>query len=288
VKAERKSVVARFNELYDRIDRFWHAPRTSFFISNLVLLVFIGGIVATFVPFLIPHRSHNNLFFAIELAFNVLLIFEVLMLLFVFSRSVAASVGKQFEIISLILLRDAFKEIGYLPMDMSSQQDLLAPLLPVLVDAIGAMVIFLLIGFFYKAQKHERITSTPEEQAGFVSMKKVVALILFIAFVEMGVQDVLHLYRTGTYVSSFKTFYTLLVMTDIFVLLFSLRYSTRYYNLFRYSSFALATVILRFSLSSPKYYNVLLGISAGIFVLCVTYVYNYLTKDQPLEKATPS
>jgi hypothetical protein len=277
---EVRAWLVKFNALYDRIDRYWHAPRTSVAVSNVVLLVFVGAILITFFPALLPGRNHTSLFFAIGLAFNVLLVFEVLQLLFVFTRSVASSVGKQFEIISLILLRDSFKELGYLPMDMSSQRDMLTPLVPVLVDAIGAMIIFLLIGFFYRAQKHERITDTPEEQAGFVSMKKVVALVLFIAFVELGVQDVLHLFQSGVYQSSFSKFYTLLVITDIFILLFSLRYSTRYYNLFRYSSFALATVILRFSLSAPKYYNVLLGVSAGIFVLCVTYVYNYLTKEQ--------
>ena len=75
---------------------------------------------------------------------------------------------------------------------------------------------------------------------------------------------------------SIQSFYTLLIFTDIFILIFSLRYSSKYYNLFRYSSFALATLFLRLTISAPAYYNVLLAVIAGVLVLGVTYIYNGL------------
>ncbi len=80
--------------------------------------------------------------------------------------------------------------------------------------------------------------------------------------------------KPSTPVSSF--FYNLLIFTDVFILLYSLRYTTKYFNLFRYSSFALATIFLRLTLSAPAYYNVLLAVIAGLMVLLVTYIYNYL------------
>jgi hypothetical protein len=272
-------MIGKLNSFYDKLNLLWHSQRVSKWISNIVLLFFVGGVIVTFTPF---NSSHNggHLFFSIELAFNVLLIFEVLRLLFVFTKSVASAVGKQFEIISLILLRDSFKEIGYLPIETGKQSDILTSLLPMVADALGAMVIFLLIGFFYSAQRHIKITATDEEQVSFVNMKKLLALVLFIIFVFLGCQDLLRLWQTGEFESSVNIFYTVLVVTDIFILLYSLRYSSRYNNLFRYSSYALATVILRFSLSAPKYVNVMMGIGAGVFVLLVTYAYNYLSKEE--------
>ncbi|SDA88909.1 hypothetical protein SAMN03080617_03124 [Algoriphagus alkaliphilus] len=68
-----------------------------------------------------------NIFFSIELAFNVLLIFEAMSLIFLFPDSVADSVGKQFEIISLILLRDAFKEFGHYLGDVNISGFFLCP-----------------------------------------------------------------------------------------------------------------------------------------------------------------
>jgi hypothetical protein len=44
----------------------------------------------------------------------------------------------------------------------------------------------------------------------------------------------------------------------------------------------LATVILRLSLSAPNYINVLLSIAAGLFVLLVANLYNFLNK--PIDK----
>ena len=66
----------------------------------------------------------------------------------------------------------------------------------------------------------------------------------------------------------------------ITVVLFSLRYTSKYYNLFRYSSFALATILIRVSLTAPPYINVILGITAGLFVLGLTLIYNYFLKQE--------
>lgn len=72
---------------------------------------------------LLPQGMQTNIFFTIELAFNVLLIFKAMSLIFLFPNSVADSVGKQFEIISLILLRDAFKEFGHYLGDLEWSMD---------------------------------------------------------------------------------------------------------------------------------------------------------------------
>ncbi|WP_245693278.1 hypothetical protein [Algoriphagus alkaliphilus] len=55
-------------------------------------------------------------------------------------------------------------------------------------------------------------------------------------------------------------------------------------NLFRYSSFALATISLRLTLSAPAYFNVLLAVIAGLMVLLVTYIYNYLLAKEDAAK----
>ncbi|WP_310391965.1 hypothetical protein [Hymenobacter sp.] len=219
-------------------------------------------------------------FFAIELAFTILLIFEILSLVFTLTRSVADSVGKQFEIVSLILLRDSFKEMGHLPLETTWTATTLVELLPLLIDALGAVIVFLIIGLFYRAQRHAQITNTPEEQLDFVTLKKLVASVLLIIFFLLGVYGMVDFFRVSRYQNLFHTYYTILIFTDILILIISLRYSNRYVHLFRYSSFALATVIIRLSLSAPKYINVLLSVSAGLFVLLVANVYNVLNKNE--------
>jgi hypothetical protein len=263
---------------YDALDELWESEKVTVMISNVVILFFIGGLFFGLLSYLnlIPKDLNLSPFFAIELAFNVLLIFEVLGLIFLIPKSVADAVGKQFEIISLLLLRDAFKEFGHFLGKMNWEFGFEYELLPIVSDAFGAILIFLITGLFYRAQKHIKITQSFQKQNGFITIKKLLSIYLTITFVLLGVIDLVSAYKTHQFLYSIKLFYTLLIFTDIFILLFSLRYNSKYYNLFRYSSFALATVFLRLTLSAPPYYNVILAVIAGLMVIGVTYIYNKL------------
>lgn len=276
---------------YDKIHLLWESQKVNRLISNIVVISFLTGLLVALLSHLgmLPEGMKVNIFYSIELAFNVLLIFEAMSLIFLFPNSVADSVGKQFEIISLILLRDAFKEFGHYLGDVNWTMDFLIELTPIISDAFGAILVFLITGLFYRAQKHFRITRTYEEQTGFIKIKKLLSIYLVFFFVLIGINDVFRAYENHTFIASIKLFYNLLIFTDVFILLFSLRYTTKYFNLFRYSSFALATIFLRLTLSAPAYYNVLLAVIAGLMVLLVTYIYNYLlakegsVKDLSLE-----
>jgi hypothetical protein len=243
----------------------------------VVVFFILGSVVPLLlfleIPFPFPTLSP---FFAVEIAFTILLVFEILGLIFLLPKSVADSIGKQFEIISLLLLRDAFKEFGHYMGDLNWEPELLLELLPMVADGFGAVLIFGMTALFYRTQKHQKITQSNEEQAEFISVKKVISLYLALVFFLIVFLDMSRALNTGVVSFSIQSFYTLLIFTDIFILIFSLRYSSKYYNLFRYSSFALATLFLRLTISAPAYYNVLLAVIAGVLVLGVTYIYNGL------------
>ncbi|RFP66502.1 hypothetical protein D0N36_03910 [Hymenobacter lapidiphilus] len=263
---------------YDTTERKWHSLRAAKLTSNLVIVAFVGGMIISLLSYYGILNYPVRRFYAVELAFSVLLISEITSLIFTLSRSVADSVGKQFEVVSLILLRESFKELGHLPVELAWDTAILLELLPILTDALGAVAIFLIIGLFYRIQHHTRITSSVEEQQDFVRLKKLVASLLLFAFLATGLYSLANFVYYGQYHSLLGRFYTILIFTDILILIISLRYSTLYLHLFRYSSFALATVIIRLSLTAPKYYNVLLSVSAGLFVLLVAYGYNRLNR----------
>ena len=101
------------------------------------------------------------------------------------------------------------------------------------------------------------------------------------AFAVVGYIDIKELITTGKYLHSFKTFYTVLIFSDIVIVLIALRYTLNYFKIFRYSAFVLATILIRVSLSTKTYYDVIIGIVAALFVLVLTYAYNYFLKDLP-------
>lgn len=269
--------------VFDRLEAIWEKNFTSGLISTALMVGFLGGLIYVFIGKigLIASKDHSY-FLAIDIAFTILLITEILGLIFVLPKSVADSIGKQFEILSIILLRSAFKEFGSIshPIhwdDLSSYQ----PILYMLSDAFGALLIFLIIALYYQKQLHHRITKSDDEQEQFIHFKKILGLILLVIFSYLGVMDLVSFYESGRYVGSFNVFYTILIFTDVLILLFSLRYSTRYNNLFRYSSFAFATLMIRISLTAPPIINVSLGILSGLFIVGFTMAYNYFSLQDP-------
>jgi hypothetical protein len=211
-----------------------------------------------------------NHFRAVELAFYLLLAFEVVGLVFGLARSVANAFGKQLEIFSLILLRGAFEEFGILDEPVAWAQARGVGV-RMLVAGAGALAIFVVLGVYYAAQRHPPLSSDARETRSFINAKKGVASFLLVAFVLLAVRAI----AFGAH-EFFESFYTILVFADVLVVLLSIRYSASYDVVFRNSGLALATVILRLALAAPSGWNAALGTAAALFALGLTYAYNRL------------
>ena len=273
------TVLRLTDRIFDGLEARWESDSGRRSAANLLIFVFLATLVAIelkrqgLLPAFLAKPVPTSHFAAVSLAFTFFLIIEIIGLVFALAQSVAGAAGKQFEIFSLILLREAFKEFAYFG-EPIVWEEIREPVLHMLADAGGALVIFVLIGFYYRAQLHRPITADAEEQTRFVTAKKAIALLLLAAFAFIGLNDI-WLYVTDQPVYPFfKTFYTVLIFSDVLIVLISLRYTATYHVVFRNSGFALATVTLRIALAAPVYINVLLGIAASAFILGLTYAYN--------------
>lgn len=278
-----KYILPKASSLFDFLEKIWNKHRTHTVISRLLVYTFIGGIIVAelahreLLPF--SHNIHNH-FFAVELAFTLLLLTELLALIFVMPNSVGVSVGKQLEILSLILIRSAFKEFSHFE-EPVIWNNLDGPVLKMAADAFGSLCIFVIIGIYYKTQKRIRLTESEEEHQQFKDFKKFVSVLLLSVFIVIGCFDVWSFFEKGSYLSSFNTFYTVLIFSDILIVLIAMRYTLEYPKIFRYSAFVLTTVLIRISLTAPPYINALLGITASLFLLAMTVAFNYFLKENP-------
>ena len=277
------AVLSRLNilasKLYDYLERQWHHRATHKRISQYLVITFLAGLFINeiirldLLPFELRDDRVHSPFFALEFAFSNLLFAEMVSLVFVLPKSMADSVGKQFEVLSLILLRNTFKELGALP-ETGDWEHFTEPMYAMISDTFGALLLFVLLGIYYKNQKHIRLTETDVEQKKFIGYKKIIALFLLGAFIYLGIMDIVHLVVTGVYSSSFQIFYNVMIFCDVLVLVVALRYTMDYYRLFRYSAFIVSTVLIRLSLSAPVFLNTILGIVAILVAISVTLAYN--------------
>ena len=107
-----------------------------------------------------------------------------------------------------------------------------------------------------------------------MAAKKGIALILLAAFGFMGIRS-LYLTVTGIEHTDFlHDFYTLLIITDILIVLTAQYFHPSFYSVFRNSGYALSTMIIRLALVAPVYFNVLLGMAAIILAILLTIISN--------------
>lgn len=263
--------------LYDFLYENWEGEKSQKWQANLLVAVFLFALIMIELSRqeILPTSFHipKNHFYAVKLAFDLLLTLEVLGLIFNLASSVANSMGKQFEILSLILLRQSFKEFVHFEEPIAWIY-VKVSIVFILSDALGALLIFALLSLFYKMQKHRKITKDADDLASFVAAKKIVALNLLLAFIMIGFYDVCLWKTSGKMFNFFEVFYTVLIFSDILLVLISLRYNSTFSIVFRNSGFAVATVIIRLALTAPPFYNVGLGVSSVALSIALTYIYN--------------
>lgn len=285
----RNKVVNHFfrtiNRLFDGLEHFLESSDTRKRIATLLVLIFSVALIVIELnreevfPEWIAQLLPRNHFYAVSLVFTLILAIEIGELVIGLAHSVADSVGKQFEILSLILLRQSFKEFVYFS-EPIAWAEVSGKILSILTNAGGALLIFFAMLFYYRIQQHHTIVSDEVEQSRFISAKKLVALILLTVFVFLGGYHLWSFIRGYETAPFFQTFYTILIFSDIFIVLISLHYSTTYPVVFRNSAFALMTVIIRLALVAPPYINVALSVGAALFALALTRVYNAFVSEE--------
>lgn len=273
----------RSEVVFDRLEQSWENLATQKRVASTLVIVFLVGLAlveARRLPWLSPElaeRLPSNHFEAILLPFTLLLLAEVISLVFAIAQSVATAVGKQLEIMSLILIRQSFKELTLFPEPIvwsTTSGEITKQVLYIISDATGALLIFGLLAVYFRLQIHQPISSDPDEQSSFVGAKKFIALVLLASLIVIAINVAWAWISTGEEQSFFEIFYTLLIFADVLIVLISLRYSVAYPVVFRYFGFAVATVLIRLALTAPRVVDAALGVTATLFAIALTWVYN--------------
>ena len=223
----------------------------------------------------------NDPITAIYTPFSLILIYEVYLLVFYLPRSFTSCVSKQFEIISLIVIRKIFKDIPQ--MDLQGDWYLSQHNLELMVDLLGFLLLFLLIYLFNvgKNRLPKKVVKDPK-LLNFISSKKVVSLVLLFLLMITSTYSLvtwlMHVFADG-YVSNvdsvfFNQFFTLLILTDVIILLISFRYTEEYSKLIRNTGFIIATILIRLSFSADGFLNIILILTGVGFALLILQIFN--------------
>ena len=228
----------------------------------------------------------DNPISAIYTPFTIILIYEIYLLVLNLPRSFTTSVSKQFEIISLILIRRIFADIP--KVDLSADWFSTKENLELIYNILGVLILYYLIFLFNKARHKLEKKPLTDVISKFVTSKKGVSLILLFVLIVLSFtsaynwgKDLLLNDSSGDINSVFyNEFFSVLILADVLILLLSFQYTERYSQIVRNTGFIISTVLIRLSFGVTGIANISLVVSSVVFGLIILWVYNLTEKER--------
>ena len=218
--------------------------------------------------------------------FSILLTYETYQLIRTLPSSFSNSVGKQYEVVTLLVVRDVFKRLADFSTDDEWAID--GELGLILLECMAFLILFFTALSYRRSSDVSEISRVDDSELdSFVHSKRIISLMLFVAFLVMAA------YSFGTWTISvldgkggvdreifFSDFFTILILADILILLLSYRFTVDFANLARNTGFILSTVILRVAIGAPGVSAVVLFTLSGILGLAILRISSEFVKDK--------
>ncbi len=257
-------------------------------VAFVIHLILIGMRYFNLLP---PHSHHldellTNPIAAIYTPFSFILVYEVYLLLFYLPQSITQYIARQYEIITLIIVRRIFKDIANLELTtewFSRPKDL-----QLTYDIAATLVLFLLITLFYRLARSQPVPAKGKEShttdlRRFIYCKNVISLILVPVLLGLAIYSFVVWTKETFFTVSiaavnvidvdkvfFEDFFSILVMVDVFLLLLSLIHNDSFPKVIRNSGFVISTILIKISFGAEGIVNVALilaGVSFGVAIL---------------------
>ena len=225
---------------------------------------------------------------AIYTPFSIILYYEIFLLIFYLPRSFTTSILKQFEIISLIVIRRIFYDIPKLDLETNNWFEN-ADNMQITYDLICILILFFLIYLFNYVKSNIDNKKGVKNIDKFIDSKKIISIVLIPVMIVLFCFGIYNWYSIGmdsNFASSFyyvnevfyNTFFSILIIADVFILLLSFLYTERYSQIMRNTGFIICTILIRLSFSSTGLTNLLLIISSVLFGLLILKIYSQMNK----------
>ena len=212
---------------------------------------------------------------ALYTPFSIILAYEVYELIRAIPESFSNSIGKQFEVVTLLVVRDIFKNLA--DIGDADNVSIDADVAFIAMEAVAFVILFgTALYFRHQTSVAKKPSQQDESVRAFVQQKKHLACGLAVVYIFVA------LYSFTTWLTGvvdgdtglsrtvfFSDFFTWLIVSDIVILLASYRHITDFPQLARNTGFILSTVIIRVGIGIPGYTGAALFILSAALAACV-------------------
>ena len=263
--------------------------------SFIIHLVIIGLVDFKIISLNTTSDLLKNPIAAIYTPFSFILVYEVYLLIHYLPKSFTIYISKQYEIITLIIIRRLFKDLSTL--SLSSDWFGIKYDLQFTYDIVASVLLFFLIYQFYKQSKKrypsaKKSAVQSESISRFIKIKKVLATFLVPVLIVVAIYSFINWcintinpgannLVTFQNINNifFEQFFTVLIIADVILLLFSFFHTDEFHKVIRNSGFIISTILIRLSFSVSGLLNTILILSAIIFGLLILIIHNKFEKE---------
>ena len=288
----------KFNSCENLIFNFFLSEKSKKIVEKSILYISIIGFLIHLLLIyltkssLVSIKDHyglfNNPIAAIYTPFSFILIYEIYQLIYYLPRSISTYISKQYEIITLIIIRRIFKDIS----DLNLSQNIITSNMNeyFFIDLLASIILFLLI-FLFRLSSRKKINDIVDNinLMRFIRIKKWISSILVPLIIVLAISHLFSWfseYLSNESISDIKSINTIffdelfqiLILVDVFLLLFSFFNSDLFHNIMRNSAFIISTILIRVSFMTEGLNNVILIIISVLFGLTIQLIYNECEK----------
>ena len=267
-------------------------------ISFIIHLVIISLVDLDLIKLESPSKLLSSPISAIYTPFSFILIYEVYLLIYHLPKSTSTYIGKQYEIVTLIVIRKVFKDLSELVLTkdwFKVRSDV-----QFTFDLLATLVLFLFIFFYYrlnlrrltKDNKKEELMIEPSvETKKFIQQKEFIAACLIPIFFGLALFSLGNWTHENFFVIKtlghsikdinkifFDEFFTILILVDVLLLLFSFLHTDDFNKIMRNSGFVISTILIKLSFGVDGVVSTLVLVSAVAFGLAILAIHNQFEK----------
>ena len=227
---------------------------------------------------------------AIYTPFSFILIYEVYLLIYYLPKSFTNYITKQYEIITLIIIRKLFKDLSSL--ELTTNWFEIKGDLQFTYDILASLILFYLIFQFQNQGKRflNKKDIIDSKIQRFINRKKIIAIILVPLFFTMALFTLLNWSMEISFSANklpsigeinnlfFDEFFTVLILVDVILLLLSFFYTDNFHKIIRNSGFIVSTILIRLSFGVSGLISTILIIVAVLFGLLIILIHNQYEK----------
>ena len=261
-------------------------------VSFFIHLALIYLMKLEFINFSSNSELLQNPISAIYTPFSFILIYEVYLLIYYLPKSFTTYITKQYEIITLIIIRKLFKDLSAL--ELTENWFEVKGDLQFTYDLVASIILFYLIFLFQKQGKIKsikKVTIRPYIER-FVNKKKLIAVVLVPLFFFMALYTFMDWSAGISLISNdlltfqsvnnlfFDKFFTVLILVDVILLLLSFFYTDQFHKIIRNSGFVISTILIRMSFGVNGLISTILIVVAVLFGLAIIKIHNNYEKNE--------